>query len=123
MEHIVGIGVDEVERERVLRACEKATFTRRCYSEEERLLLEKKSTSAATNFAGKEAVAKALGTGFTCFSLTEIEILRQESGRPYVRLSGRAKETADRLGITNIHISLSDSKNMAIAFAVAVAAG
>lgn len=76
-----------------------------------------------TNFAGKEAVAKALGTGFSGILPVEIEILRSKSGAPYVELSGNAKKTADNLGVDKIHISLSDSKTMAIACAVAIGKG
>lgn len=121
MEKIVGIGVDEIEKERVLKACEKHSFLCRTYSEEERLVIQKKQASAATNFAGKEAVAKALGTGFTeGITPIEIEILRNDNGSPYVQLSGNALKVAQRFEIDEIHISLSDSETMAIAFAVAV---
>lgn len=120
MERIIGIGVDEVEKERVIKACEKESFLHRNYSEKERLILQKRKTSAATNFAGKEAVAKALGTGFLGIMPSEIEILRKESGAPYVELSGNAQKVADALEIEKIHISLSDSKTMAVAYVIAV---
>lgn len=124
MEKIVGIGVDQIEKERVLKACEKESFLCRTYSEEERLVIEKRQASAATNFAGKEAVVKALGTGFTeGITPIEIEILRKDNGSPYVQLSGNAQKVAERLEIGEIHISLSDSETMAIAFAVAVSRG
>lgn len=120
MERIIGIGVDQIEIQRILDACEREGFVKRLYSEEERLLLEKRKSIAATNFAGKEAVAKALGSGFVGIAPYEITILRKESGAPYVKLSGRAEELAKKLGITKIHISLSDSKTMAVAYALAV---
>lgn len=120
MEQIIGIGVDQIEKERVLKAVEKKSFLCRHYSEKERQIIEKRKTSAATNFAGKEAVAKALGTGFSGILPVEIEILRKGNGAPYVALSGNAKKTADSLGVGKIHISLSDCKTMAVAYAVAV---
>ena len=120
MERIIGIGVDQIEIQRILDACEKEGFVKSLYSEEECLLLAKRKSIAATNFAGKEAVAKALGSGFIGIAPYEIMILREESGAPYVKLSGRAEELAKKLGITKIHISLSDSKTMAVAYAVAV---
>jgi len=123
MEQIIGIGIDQIERERVLKAVQKETFLCRHYSEKEQQLVKKKIGSAVTNFAGKEAVAKALGTGFSGILPVEIEILRKESGAPYVELSGNAKKAADNLGVNKIHISLSDSKTMAIACAVAIGRG
>lgn len=120
MEQIIGIGVDQIEKERVLKAVEKKSFLCRHYSAKEQQIIGKRRASAVTNFAGKEAVAKALGTGFSGILPAEIEILRKENGAPYVALSGNAKKAADSLGVEKIHISLSDCKSMAIAYAVAV---
>ena len=120
MEKIIGIGIDEVSCERVQKACEKASFLTKYYSEEEQNLIEKRKSRAATNFAGKEAVAKAFGTGFTGISPKEIEILRDDKGAPYVRLSGNAKEQAKALKIVKIHISLTDTKEHALAYVIAV---
>ena len=52
----------------------------------------------AGNFAVKEAVAKVFGTGFRTFGPREIEVLRDELGKPHVMLYGKAEETAKRLG-------------------------
>lgn len=120
MEQIIGIGVDQIEISRVQKACEKKGFVKKLFSGEEQELIATRQSCVATNFAGKEAVAKALGCGFRGIAPTEIVILRRESGVPYVLLYGRAKEYAEELGITRIHISLSDSKTMAVAYVVAV---
>lgn len=120
MERIIGIGVDQIEVSRIVKACEKESFLQKIYSDEEHGLIAKRKSCAATNFAGKEAVAKAIGSGFAGISPKEISILRKESGAPFVRLSGRARELAKEQGITAVHISLSDSKTFAIAYAVAV---
>jgi len=64
------------------------------------------------------AVMKALGTGARGISWTEIEILTDSSGKPLVHLHGKAKNRADYLGLDNLVISLSDSKEYAIAFVV-----
>ena len=66
----------------------------------------------------KEAVVKAFGTGFRKITPNEIEILRDESGAPYVLLYGRAKDKADQIGVKKILISLADTKTQAIAFVV-----
>ena len=73
----------------------------------------------ATDFAAKEAVSKALRTGFRDFGPADIECLRDELGAPYIVLHGRAAELSGGLGISRIHISLSDTGETAAAFAVA----
>jgi holo-[acyl-carrier-protein] synthase len=73
----------------------------------------------AGNFAGKEAVSKALGTGFKGFYPIDIEILRTKLGTPYVILYGKALKISKEMGIQNIHISISHCKEYAIAYAVA----
>lgn len=122
-EIIYGIGTDQISCARVKKACESPSFLSRYYSAEERILIEERPGRAATNFAGKEAVVKALGTGFSGILPNEVVILRKENGAPYVLLEGKAKETADALGICKIHISLTDTKEYASAYAVAVCKG
>lgn len=120
METIFGIGVDQVEAERVIKACEKETFLRKFYTENEHDLIQIRKTRCATNFAGKEAVAKALGTGFGKVLPKEVEILRNELGAPFVCLHGAAKAYAKEHGITKIHLSLTDTKQDAVAYAIAI---
>lgn len=115
---IIGIGTDIVEVERVLKVCEKDTFLKKYYTEAEQTLIRDRNSRAAANFAAKEAVAKVFGTGFAGFSPNEIEVLRDESGKPYVQLYGKAFQKADLLGIRQIHLTLSDTKEYAVAFAV-----
>lgn len=75
----------------------------------------------AGRFAGKEAVAKALGTGFAGdITWRGIEILHTKRGAPFVRLSGDVRELAERLGITDCLISISYSDELAVASVVAV---
>lgn len=119
MSKIIGIGTDVVEIERVVKSCEKVSFLNKYYTEAERKIIEKRKNRAATNFAGKEAVVKAFGTGFLNCMPGDIEILRDEYGKPYVNLLGRAKKLAEDRGIVKIHISLSDTDKIATAFVVA----
>lgn len=119
MSRIVGIGIDTVKIDRVVKACNKKSFTNICFTEEEQKIIKKRKNSSATNFAGKEAVSKAFGTGFSKFNLNDIEILRNESGAPYVKLYNNAKKTADNLGIKKIHISLTDTDELAMAYVIA----
>lgn len=115
---IVGIGVDIIEKERVHKAYEKDSFRRKYYTAGEQAEIADHPHKAASDFAVKEAVVKAVGTGFGKIMPGQIEVLREESGRPYVVLYGRAKEMQEELGITQIHVSISDTDTLATAFVV-----
>ena len=115
---ITGIGTDLVEIARVQKAIGRSSFLEKVYTEKERELIAVRAVRAATNFAAKEAVAKAFGCGFAGIAPVEIEVLRQPSGMPYVVLHGRAKEKAEALGITKIQVSLTDTKEFAQAYVV-----
>lgn len=115
---IIGIGTDLIEIERVRKACEKEAFLRKYYTEKERELIIRKKQRSASHFAVKEAVAKVLGCGFSGCHPVEIEVLRDEMGKPYVCLYGRAKQRADELRIDRIHVSISDTCDYVTAFAV-----
>ena len=78
----------------------------------------------AGRFAAKEAVLKVLGTGWTNgISWTDIEVINESSGRPRVHLTGRCRQIADELGLTDIQISISHIATHAIASAIGVAGG
>ena len=116
---IFGVGIDEIQVSRVEEACKKASFLEKYYSEKERRGIAERSSRAATDFAGKEAVVKAFGTGFTQgISPIEIQILRGEQGAPYVELTGKALQWAEKHHICAIHISLTDTREYASAFVV-----
>jgi holo-[acyl-carrier protein] synthase len=115
---ITGIGVDLIEIDRVVRACQKDHFLKRYYTEKEIVLIQTDIKKAADNFAVKEAVAKVLGTGFREFTPIDIEVLRNDSGKPFVNLYGKAFEIAKQQGICEIHISITNTKDYANAFAV-----
>lgn len=115
---IVGIGTDLVQTKRVHEACSKESFVKRCFTNSEKIIIDRRKDSAAGNFAAKEAVSKVLGTGFRDFWLTDIEILRDELGKPYVNLYNNALKRAKELGIDVIHVSIADTKEMAIAYAI-----
>jgi holo-[acyl-carrier protein] synthase len=75
----------------------------------------------AGRFAAKEAVLKALGTGWTRgIHWRDIEIQNEMGGRPKITLSGEARQLGDRLGITEVHISISHCRTHATAYALAV---
>ena len=114
------IGVDIVEIARIERAIARRGdgFLHRIYTEPELRLCHKKPASLAARFAGKEAVIKALGARNNGISWREIEILAEPSGKPLVHLYGKARNQADSLDLDKLAISLSHSKEYAIAFVV-----
>lgn len=115
---IIGVGTDLIEIERIKRACEKEAFLSRVYTEEERRQAGGRVSRLAGDFAVKEAVSKVFGTGFRTFGPGEIEVLRDDLGKPFVRLHREAKKTAGELGIRTIHVSITNTDRMASAFAV-----
>lgn len=116
---IVGIGIDLIEIKRVEKACEKEHFLTRCFTEREIDLIRGDLRKASDNFAVKEAISKAFGTGIRGFELNEIEVLRDELGGPYVILYGNALKIANERGITKIHVSITNTKIYSNAFVVA----
>lgn len=123
MPELLGVGVDLCGIARIERAIEKAHFYERVFTPEERAYLDQKgkgrAQSAAAMFAAKEAVAKALGTGFSGGVMPwNISVVHDEKGAPGAELSGAAKERLEQMGGTGVRISLSHEGDSAIAFAV-----
>ena len=114
------IGIDIIEIARIQSAIDRwgESFLHRVYTEPELRLCRKKPSRLAGRFAGKEAVMKALGTGAKGISWREIEILAEPSGKPLVHLYGKAQDKANGLGLGHLAISLSHSREYAIAFVV-----
>ena len=115
------IGTDIIEISRIAEAIDRwgERFLNRIYTEPELELCKRNPARLASRFAGKEAVMKALGTGARGISWKEIEIASEPSGKPVVRLYSKARQKADSLGLDEMAISLSDSKEYAVAFVVA----
>ena len=115
---ILGVGTDLVEIERMGRACEKDYFVMRTFTEMESRQAKGSSSKLAGSFAVKEAVAKVLGTGFRTFMPIDIEVLRDGLGKPYVRLYGGALARFQEMGLQRIEVSITNTKEWAMAFAV-----
>ncbi len=109
---IYGVGADIIKTERIKNAGRR--FEEYAFTKAELDAAGGRAESLAGNFAAKEAVSKAFGTGFRGFGLKDIEILRDKMGKPYVRLGDRAKEFSH----LRISISISHEKEYAAAFAV-----
>ena len=123
----VGLGVDIVEIERMKSILERRpSFAEQVFSPEERAYCDKAASPAthyALRFAAKEAVVKALGTGFSDgIWVHDIEVERDKNGRPSVKLSGRALEVAEEQGVRDLSLSLSYTHTDAVACAMAVTA-
>ena len=123
MSKIIGLGTDLCAVSRMDKAIQKAHFYERVFFEGERAYLERKENakaqSAAAMFAAKEAVAKALGTGFIHGIMPwTIEVTHAESGAPGVRLHGAALERLGEIGGRSVHLSLSHEGDSAMAFVV-----
>ncbi len=122
---IIHNGVDLVEVRRIadLFARQGERFLARIYTEAERAYCLRKANpgpSLAARFAAKEAVMKCLGTGWSDgVGFAQIEVVRAPSGAPAIRLTGRAAEVAQAIGIERIHLSLTHTDDSALAFAIA----
>lgn len=115
---ILGIGVDLTELSRIEKACKTRAFSIRIYTEAEREQAQGRVSFFAGRFAAKEAVAKALGTGFSGVFPQEIETLSDEHGRPCVTLYGGAAKRAEELGVRRVHLSITHAGGVAVATAV-----
>ncbi|MDR2706389.1 MAG: holo-ACP synthase [Planctomycetaceae bacterium] len=124
---IIGIGTDIIECERIDRMIQRHGnhFVDRVFTKQEiHYCTDRKSSDQhfAGRWAAKEAVLKALGTGWISgIAWTDVEVLNENTGKPQIKLHGGAKKIATEKKITEIHISISHCKSHAIAFATAIA--
>ena len=118
---IIGIGTDIVEINRIEKVIMRtSSFIEKSFTNNEIEYFKLKGLKGnviAGNFAAKEAISKALGTGFRGFGLQDIEILRDELGKPVANLSYKIYKLLD-IKEFKIHVSISHSNENAIAYAV-----
>jgi holo-[acyl-carrier protein] synthase len=119
---VLRTGVDLIDIDRFTSACEhyKGRLLHRLFTATELMENGDNMASLAARFSAKEAVAKAFGTGIGPITWHEIEICRGDSGEPILHLYGEAQKLAQELHLTNWSISLSHSRNQAIAIVVAM---
>ena len=122
---VLGLGTDLMETRRVQESIDRygERFLERIFTPEEIAYCMRKRKNAAESFAArfaaKEAGAKALGTGISRgVSWKEFEVRREASGRPTLHLSGRAAELAEAMGIKRVQLSLTHSRELALAVVV-----
>ena len=124
---VLGLGLDLCQISRIARAIARERFLERIYTPRERERLKKapegrREEIAAGLFAGKEAIAKALGTGFSGFGFSDIEILPDDAGRPACTLRNGAAARAQQLSGENAHytifLTITHESGMAAAYAI-----
>lgn len=124
--NVCGIGSDIIAVSRIRTAAEGSggRFLLRVFTAAERDHCRPRRNPYecyAARFAGKEAVLKALGTGLSGCRWQDVEILAGDRGQPVVCLAGGAARAAEAAGIGKVMVSLAHERDMAIAFAVALA--
>ena len=114
------VGVDIIEIGRIERVATRwgERFLKRVYTEAELGICKNRAPALAARFAAKEAVMKALGTGVKGVGWREIEVLANSDGKPLLHLHGGARRKAKELGMGELGISLSHSREYAIASVV-----
>ena len=118
---IIGTGIDIIEISRIRKAINKwnPRFLYRIYTSKEIHYCEQKKDSCFQSFAGyfsaKEAWIKAIGTGIYGVKWKEIEIRKDNLGKPYIHLSGQALKMAIERGVINSNLSISHTRQLAIA--------
>lgn len=118
---MISTGIDILEIGRLNRSIKNDRFVRRVFGENERrefLTRGLNPQTAASAFSAKEAFSKALGTGIRGFRLVDVELLHDDNGRPYLFLSGEAKEMADERGF-DFSVSISHTKDLVTAIVIA----
>lgn len=121
---VCGVGMDVIEVDRVARLMQRRgeSFLSRVFTPAERELLGTGKIAeqrAAGQFAAKEAVLKALGTGLRAGRWRDIVVGRDRLGRPVVTVAGALAEAAARRGVAEIHVSITHTRTYAAAVAVA----
>lgn len=120
----IATGIDLVMVGRIAESMKKEPFLTRFFGEDEQALFSKtqgqqhRIERVAANFAAKEAFSKAMGTGVRDFGLHEVQILRDELGAPYFKLSGKALELCEKKKL-NLAVSLSHTTEYATAVVIA----
>ncbi len=114
-------GIDIIEIHRIQEALDRhgERFLQRVFTQNEIAECRRRAESLAIRFAAKEAASKALGTGIGPVGWREVETLHKRSGEPFLVLHGRAQQVAETLGLTTWAVSLSHSRDNAIAVVVA----
>lgn len=112
-------GIDLIEIKRIEKSITNDRFIKTVYGSEELLELKNKAVqSYAGAFAAKEAFSKALGTGVSGFLWSEVQVLHDEAGAPYFKLSGKAEKICNNLKLS-LALSITHTEEYAAAVVTA----
>lgn len=123
---IIAQGIDLIECQRIREIWQRHgdMLTNRLLTEAELAYVQRHRDAVprlAGRFAAKEAILKVLGTGWRGrITWRDMEILNEDHGRPFVRLTGECQRVAEQLGITEILISITHTENYAAAVATGI---
>ena len=112
---ITGVDIIEIKRVEKVAFSYGDRFLKRIYTDGEIGYCRGRAPQLASRFAAKEAVMTALGTGIRGGGWRDVEITRERGRAPHIKLHGRAKKRASQIGLKGLAISLSDSKEFAVA--------
>jgi holo-[acyl-carrier protein] synthase len=120
----MGIDLAEIDRVRRLLAKDPDRFRARCFTDHEWAYAQRfkdPSQRLAARFAGKEAVMKSLGVGWRHVPWRDIEITG--GGAPRVRLTGKAAQRAERIGVERVLVTISHTDSQALVMALSLGSG
>lgn len=118
---MLSVGIDLIEIDRIKKSMKNPRFLKKILGATEYSQLQKRGfpfQSVAANFAAKEAFSKAVGTGISGFNLSDVELLRNDNGSPYLKLSGKALNIKNELKY-EFSTSITHTKNYASAVVIA----
>ena len=119
---IRGIGTDIVEIDRISNAIKKEFFLKKAFNDSEIDMAggrnRDRDSFLAGNFATKEAFVKALGTGFRGVELKDLAVLRDELGKPFIKICNNSNRHLQGIDENKIHVSISNTDSLAIAMVV-----
>ena len=122
--NILDIGIDIIEIERIKEAINNnPRFLNKIFTDDEVKYFEStgfKPESIAGNFAAKEAISKAIGTGIRDFNFKDIEVLRNELGKPIVKTYNNLQQICIDYNVLEIKVSISHCKEYAVANAMTI---
>lgn len=123
---ILDIGIDIIEVERIKKSLNKrGDFLKKVFTDREIEMFESKGNNPQTiagNFVAKEAISKSLGLGIRGYNFKDIEILRNELGKPIVKTYNNLGQICIKYSVLDIKVSISHSENYAVANAIIITA-
>ena len=111
----VGIDIIEIKRIQNVKSRYPNRFLKKIFTENEIIYCRNRSPQLAARFAAKEAMMKALGTGIRGVGWKDVEVIRYRGQAPQIKLSGRGKKVGERIGLKNTSLSISHSREYAVA--------